>query len=91
VRRNLEAIRFRECEPIREEVGEDEDRDFDTSAPELGTLFQGHDGQRVGAGFEGGSGNGDGAVSVRVGLHDGHKEGVPGTAFEAANVVPDRT
>jgi hypothetical protein len=80
-----------EGELVREEVCQDEDRGGDAGASELGTFFGGRNGQRVGAGLKNGAGDGDGAVTIGVGLHHRHETGVRSAAQEGTDVVPDGT
>src|SRR5919112_3493283 len=88
--RDLEAVLSGEGELVREEVGKDENRGPYAGLPQLRTLLYRHDGQRASTGFESGAGDGDGAVTVGVGLYDSHEPGVRGAALEGADIVPDR-
>src|SRR5215203_1702004 len=87
VSRHGQAMRFGQREPIRQEVGENQDRDFHTSAPQLRPFLDGDDGQRVRPCLDTGAGHLHGAMAVSVSLDHGHQARVRGPAFERAHVV----
>src|SRR5215213_6306321 len=87
VSRHGQAMRFGQRELIRQEVGENQDRDFHTSAPQLRPFLDGDDGQRVRPCLDTGAGHLHGAMAVSVSLDHGHQARVRGPAFERAHVV----
>src|SRR5215212_203111 len=89
VRRDDQSELLGEDQPVRQEVGEDQDRSPDPCAPQLGTLLDGHDGKRVSPRLQCCAGNRDRAVAVRVGLHHRHQTRLRSPVFERADVVAD--
>src|SRR5829696_5772145 len=87
VGRHGQAMRFGQREPIRQEVGENQNRDFHTSAPQLRPFLDGDDGQRVRPCLDTGAGHLHGAMAVSLSLDHGHQARVRGPAFERAHVV----
>src|SRR5215212_4557768 len=87
VGRHGQAMLSGEREPVRKEVGEDQDRSIETSAPQLSPFLHSDDRERVCPGLDTGAGHLDGAVTVSVRLHDGHQARVFGPAFEGAHIV----
>src|SRR5688572_9380994 len=87
VGRHGQVMLFSYREPIRQEVGEDQDRNVQTRAPQLRSFLDGDDGERIRPGLDTGTGYLDGAMSVSVRLDDSHQVRVRGPAFEGDHVM----
>src|SRR5919107_1804539 len=87
VGRHLQTVFCGKWEPVRQEVGKDQDRGFDTGAAQFSPLLDGDDGEGVCPRFDTGAGDLDGAVAVGIRLDDGHQARVVGPSFEGLHVV----